>query len=169
VQGFGYTLGVYQRVVKSQNSAYEQVFAYQWFTRSLQAQVAKRPKDRALEGDAAALSTYSFRPLLGQQGVKTLIRWELQNTAGELTLSYVEADTNFVVQRWSQAIGTFEYLNDNNKWQTLWPIEQSEESPLPQAVRLVVNVGGDTLNYVVKVETRKVAHVTLEESVYGRE
>jgi general secretion pathway protein J len=61
VQGFGYTLGLYQRVVKSQNSAYQEVFAYRWFSSSLQTQVAMRPKDRALQGDAMQLSTFAAR------------------------------------------------------------------------------------------------------------
>jgi general secretion pathway protein J len=169
MQGFGYTLGLYQRVVGAQKVAYEQVLSYQWFTRSLQAQVAKRPKDRSLEGSNVELSTYSFRPLIGPQGLKTMIAWELQSTSEGLALRYKEHEISFIVQRWPQAIGKFEYLDDEGNWQETWPVKESAESPLPDAIRLVVSVGGDTLNYVAKVATRRVANVTLEESIYGRE
>lgn len=169
VQGFGYTLGLYQRVVKSQSAAYEQVFAYHWFSSSLQSQVAMRPKDRALEGSESQLSTYSFRPLVGGQGVKTLIHWELQVQADELLLSYTEADVSFVVFRWSNAQGRFEYMDDNGQWLQRWPLEKTESQPLPRAIRLQVATAGDNLNYVVKVETRQRALVTMDELLYGRD
>src|SRR5690606_13163034 len=86
IQGFGYTLGLYQRVVKSQNTAYQQVFTYHWLSSSLSSPVAVRPKDRGLEGDASQLSTYSYQPLLAQAGLKTLVHWELQQQAGDLLL-----------------------------------------------------------------------------------
>lgn len=169
VQGFGYTLGLYQRVVKSQNSAYQEVFVYHWFTSSLQSQVAMRPKDRALEGDALKLSTYSFQPLLAKQGLKTLIRWELQAQAGELVLVYAEGETRFPVQRWPRATGQFEFLDDKDQWLKSWPHEQTDSNPLPQAIRLLVNSGSDSFNYVVKVDTRQRAEVTSDELMYGRD
>lgn len=169
VQGFGYTLGLYQRVVKSQNSAYKEVFVYHWFTSSLQSQVAKRPDDRALEGDAVQLSTYSFQPLLAKQGLKTLIRWELQVQAGELVLGYAEGQTRFLVQRWPRATGQFEYLDDQGKWLRNWPAEKTDSNPLPNAIRLLVNSGRDSFNYVVKVETRQRAEITSDEILYGRD
>jgi general secretion pathway protein J len=169
VQGFGYTLGLYQRVVKIQNSAYQQVFAYHWFTSSLQSQVAMRPKDRALEGDASQLSTYSYRPLLSGQGLKTLIRWELQTQNGDLLLNYSEGQAYFPVQRWPAATGEFEYLTDSGNWVKVWPAENDSTSPLPKALRLRVDSLGDSLNYLVKVETRQRAEVTMEEILYGRD
>lgn len=169
VQGFGYTLGLYQRVVKSQNNAYQEVLVYHWFTSSLQSQVAMRPDDRALEGDSVQLSTYSFQPLLAKQGVKTLIRWELQVQAGELVLGYTEGQTRFPVQRWPRATGQFEYLDDQGKWLRNWPAEKTDSNPLPKAIRLLVNSGRDSFNYVVKVETRQRAEVTSDELMYGRD
>lgn len=169
VQGFGYTLGLYQRVVKSQNNAYQEAFVYHWFTSSLQSQVAMRPKDRALEGDATQLSTYSFQPLLAKQGLKTLIRWELRTQANELVLGYSEGQTHFPVQRWPQATGQFEYLDDQGRWLKNWPVEKTDTNPLPKAIRLLVNSGRDSFNYVVKVETRPRAEVTSDEVMYGRD
>ncbi len=169
VQGFGYTLGVYQRVVKNQNNAYQQVFAYDWFTSSLQAQVAMRPKDRGLEGDAHQLNTFSYQPLLAQQGLKTRIGWELVDQNGELQLSYREANNQFIVQRWVGAAGHFEYLDEKGQWVARWPLEKSELQPLPKAIRLVVNSGRETFNYVAINNTRLRAEVTAEEVMYGRD
>jgi len=169
VQGFGYTLGLYQRVVRSQNNAYQQVFTYHWLTSSLQVQVAMRPKDRGLEGDSSHLSTYSFRPLLAPQGLKTLIRWELKSNTNELVLSYVEGQIQFPVYRWPYASGQFEYLTETGQWVGRWPLEKTDSLPLPKAVRVVVNSSGESLNYVVNIETRKRAEVGMDELLYGRE
>lgn len=169
VQGFGYTLGLYQRVVKSQNNAYQEVFVYHWFTSSLQAQVAMRPGDRALEGDAIQLSTYSYQPLLAKQGLKTLIRWELQTQTDELVLGYSEGQTRFPVQRWPQATGQFEYLDEKGQWLKNWPAEKTDTNPLPKAIRLLVNSGRDSFNYVVKVDTRPSAEISSSELMYGRD
>jgi general secretion pathway protein J len=169
VQGFGYTLGVYQRVVKNQNNAYQQVFAYDWFTSSLQAQVAMRPKDRGLEGDAHQLHTFSYQPLLAQQGLKTRIGWELVDQGGELQLNYREANQQFIVQRWTGAAGRFEYLDEKGQWVMRWPMEKSDLQPLPKAIRLVVNSGRETFNYVAINNTRLRAEVTAEEVMYGRD
>lgn len=169
VQGFGYTLGVYQRVVKNQNNAYQQVFAYDWFTSSLQAQVAMRPKDRGLEGDAHQLNTFSYQPLLAQQGLKTRIGWELVDQGGELQLHYREANQQFIVQRWVDAAGQFEYLDEKGQWVARWPQEKSDLQPLPRAIRLVVNSGRETFNYVVINNTRLRAEVTMDEVIYGRD
>lgn len=169
VQGFGYTLGLYQRVVKSQNNAYQQVFAYHWLNSSLSSPVAMRPKDRALEGDARYVSTYTYQPLLAKQGLKTLIQWELAENAGQLTLSYREGNSHFPVYQWPDAAGQFEYLDDQGQWVNRWPIQKSDTLPLPKAMRILVTSGRDSLNYVVKVDTRLRAEVTSDEVMYGRD
>ncbi len=169
VQGFGYTLGVYQRVVKSQSNAYQQVFAYRWFTTSLQSQVAMRPKDRGLQGDARQLTTYSLQPLLAPQGLKTLIGWYLHEEAGVLRLQYREANQEFEIQRWQGASGHFEYLDEQGRWVQHWPLEKSELEPLPKAIRAVVVSGSDVLNYVAVNTTRLRAELPMDEFTYGRD
>ena len=169
VQGFGYTLGLYQRVVKSQSSAYQQVFAYHWLNSSLSAPVAMRPKDRALEGDTQQVTTYTYQPLLAQQGLKTLIQWELEEKAGQLGLFYREGQTRFPVYQWLDAAGQFEYLDEQNQWVKRWPQQKSDTMPLPQAIRILVTSGRDSFNYVVKVKTRLRAEVTSDEILYGRD
>lgn len=169
VQGFGYTLGVYQRVVNKQSNAYQQAFAYRWFTSSLQTPIAMRPKDRGLEGDSRQLSTYSYQPLLAQQGLKTLIVWELLDNGGELQLSYREAGQQFPVQRWPGASGHFEYLSEQGQWLPRWPEEKREMQPLPKAVRLVVSRGDEVFNYVAVNTMRLRAEVTMDEVMYGRD
>lgn len=169
VQGFGYTLGVYQRVVKSQNNAYQQVFAYRWFTTSLQSQVAMRPKDRGLEGDARQLTTYSLQPLLAPQGLKTRIGWHLHEEAGVLRLQYREANQELEIQRWPGASGYFEYMDEQGRWVQHWPLEKSELEPLPKAIRAVVVSGSDVLNYVAVNSTRSRAELPMDEFIYGRD
>lgn len=170
MQGFGYALGVYQRVVKTQNNAYQQAFFYRWFSESLQVQIAKRPGDRALKGTSSALSTHSFRPLLGGQGVKTLVQWELQLAPDGVALIYLESGKSFTVYQWPNATAKFEYLNDLGTWVDKWPVDKSEAEPLPKALRILVNTSTqETLNYVVKVETRLRAEVTMEEILYDRD
>lgn len=169
VQGFGYTLGVYQRVVKNQNNAYQQVFAYHWFTSSLQVQVAMRPKDRGLEGDTRQLTTYTYQPLLARQGLKTRIGWEIIENGSELQLGYREGNQQFITQRWLNSSGYFEYLNEQGQWIQRWPLEKSDSQPLPKAIRLVVNSGGETFNYVAVTTTRRRAEVSMDEYTFGRE
>jgi general secretion pathway protein J len=169
IQGFGYTLGLYQRVVKSQNTAYQQVFTYHWLSSSLSSPVAVRPKDRGLEGDASQLSTYSYQPLLAQAGLKTLVQWELQHQGGELWLSYKEGQIRFPVYQWTNATGRFEYLDEQGQWVNLWPMQKSDNLPLPKAVRILVTSGRDSFNYVVMTGTRLRAEVTSDEVLYGRD
>lgn len=169
VQGFGYTLGLYQRVVSSQNSAYQQVFTYQWFKSSLGAQVAMRPKGRGLEGSSQQLSSYSFQPLLAQAGVKTLIHWELTEVQGRLQLNYRESDSYFTVYEWPDASGRFEYLDDQGRWTDHWPTQKAELQPLPKTIRLVINSGSESFNYVAVTRTRLRAEVGFDEILYGRD
>ncbi len=169
VQGFGYTLGLYQRVVKSQNNAYQQVFAYHWLNSSLSAPVAMRPKDRALEGDARRVATYTYQPLLAKQGLKTLVQWELAENNGQLTLSYREGSSYFPVYQWLDARGQFEYMDEQGQWVNRWPIQKSDNLPLPKAMRILITSGRDSFNYVVKVDTRLRAEVTSDEVMYGRD
>jgi general secretion pathway protein J len=162
MQGFGYAMGIYQRVVQRQYSAYSETMMYQWMESTLGAQIAARPKDRGLEGDQNQVSTYSFRPLVASPGLKTLVNWQLESTGGQL------GQTSFVVRSWPSAAGEFEYLADDGSWHSQWPVEKTTAPALPEAVRLVIRLGSDQLNYVVAVETRKRPEVTMEEAQYGR-
>ncbi len=169
VQGFGYSLGLYQRVVNTQNASYKQVFTYQWFRTSLGAQVAMRPDDRGLEGDARQLSTYSYQPLLARQGLKSLIHWELTQAPGELQLAYYEGEDYITVYSWPEASGYFEYLDEQGQWFDQWPVRVEDVTPLPQAVRLVVNSDRESLNYVAVTRTRLRANINPDELLYGRD
>lgn len=169
VQGFGYSLGMYQRVVNTQNSTYKQVFIYQWFKTSLGSQVAMRPKDRGLVGDAQQLSTYSYQPLLAREGMKTLIYWDLVQAQGQLQLNYREGDSTFNVHTWPNASGKFEYLNEQGLWSDQWPDQVQELQPLPQATRLVVSIGEERFNYVAVTRTRLRAWVNPDELLHGRD
>src|SRR5689334_19651010 len=77
MQGFGFSMGMYQRVVRVQKNAYSEVFAYNWLRSTLGSQVAMRPKDRGLEGTINSLSTYTYDPLVEQSGLKTRVEWQL--------------------------------------------------------------------------------------------
>lgn len=168
VQGFGYSMGLYQRVIKTQRSAYNEVLAYNWLRTSLSTQVAARPKDRGLEGNAADLSTYTYQPLLAQQGVKTRIRWQLVNDGGDVVLNYAEGNQGFNVYRWTESSAQFEYLDDKDKWIDHWPPEKAELPALPRALRVQVTSGKESRNYVVANKTRVRPIVTMDELLYGR-
>lgn len=169
VQGFGYSLGLYQRVVNAQNTSYKQVFAYQWFKSSLGSQVAMRLDDRGLEGDTQQLSTYTYQPLLGRPGIKRLIHWELTQTQGLLQLNYREGDSYFTVYSWPEASGQFEYLGEQGRWSGQWPTQVLDIQPLPQAIRLVVNTDSESFNYVAVTRTRLRANVNPDELLHGRD
>ena len=168
VQGFGYSMGVYQRVVKTQKSAYNEVLAYSWLCSTLSMQVAVRPKDRGLEGNNIELTTYSYQPLLSQLNVKTLIGWQLVNTEHDVVLRYREATNDMEIYRWKDALAQFEYLSEQNQCEKNWPIEKEEMPSLPKAVRIVVKSGSDVHNYVVANNTRLKAFVSMDELLYGR-
>lgn len=168
VQGFGYSMGLYQRVIKTQRSAYNEVLAYNWLRSSLSTQVAARPKDRGLEGNLADLSTYTYQPLLAQQGVKTRIRWQLVSDGVDVVLNYTEGNQSFSVYRWPEATAQFEYIDDKGQWLNHWPPEKSELPALPRALRVQVTSGKESHNYVVANKTRVRPVVTMDELLYGR-
>jgi len=168
MQGFGYSMGLYQRVVKSQKSAYSEVLAYGWLRSTLAAQVAARPKDLGLEGENNGLSTYTYEPLLDQSGLKTRIQWQVVQEGNIASLSYREGDTEFAVYRWPESSGQFEYLDEKGVWHKQWPAEKADTPPLPVSIRLLVSTGSEVRNYVVNIVTRKRAEVTMDEVLYGR-
>jgi general secretion pathway protein J len=168
VQGFGYSMGIYQRVIKTQRSAYNEVLAYNWLRSSLSTQIPARPKDRGLEGNAVDLSTYTYQPLLAQQGVKTRIRWQLVSDGSDVTLNYAEGNQSFSVFRWPESSAQFEYLDLSGKWLNHWPPEKTDIPPLPRALRLQITSGNESHNYVVVNKTRMRPIVTMEEMLYGR-
>lgn len=169
VQGFGYSLGLYQRVVKTQSNAYQHAFAYRWFTTTIQSQVAMRPKDRGLEGNQYQFSTYTYSPLVGVSGLKTRIVWELETKGDNLVLGYREGTQHFTVNTWVGAKGQFQYMDMEKNWLDLWVPLKDEPTALPNAIRLQVYQGDELLNFVVTTETRVRAIITAEEKVYGRE
>lgn len=168
MQGFGYSMGLYQRVVKSQKSAYNEVLAYGWLRSTLSAQVAARPKDRGLEGGISELSTYSYQPLVDQTGLKTRIQWQLEQDGDTVSLAYREGDVSFPVYRWPDSRGQFEYLDEKGQWHKQWPAEKADTLPLPVSIRLLITTGNEVRNYVVSIATRKRAEVTMDEALYGR-
>lgn len=168
MQGFGYSMGMYQRVIRTQKNAYSEVLAYNWLRSTLGSQVAARPKDRGLEGSADSLSTYTFEPLLDQPGLKTRVNWRLLQSGTEVSLEYREGNTTFVVYRWPDSRGQFEYLDAKGQWINHWPAEKSDSPPLPESVRVLIATGKETRNYVAQVATRKRPEVTMDEVLYGR-
>ncbi len=168
MQGFGYSMGLYQRVVRVQKSAYEEVLVYGWLRSTLGSQVAVRPKDRGLEGSLDALSTYTYEPLVESSGLKTRVSWRLLQASDAVTLEYREGDRLFTAYRWPDSTGQFEYLDDKGQWINQWPAEKSDLPPLPQSVRLLISTGKEVRNYVVTVSTRKRAEITMDEVLYGR-
>lgn len=168
MQGFGFSMGMYQRVVRVQKNAYSEVLTYNWLRSTLGAQVAARPKDRGLEGGINSLSTYSYEPLVEQNGLKTRIEWHLVPAATGVSLEYREGNNLFSVYRWPDSTAQFEYQDERGQWVNRWPLEKSEAPPLPEAVRVVISSGGEVRNYVVKVATRKRAEITMDEALYGR-
>jgi general secretion pathway protein J len=168
MQGFGFSMGMYQRVVRVQKNAYSEVLAYNWLRSTLGSQVAMRPKDRGLEGGINSLSTFTYEPLVEQSGLKTRIEWQLLQSGDALALQYLEGTKLFTVYRWPESTGQFEYQDEKGQWINRWPPEKSDLPPLPQAVRIIVNSGKEARNYVVKVATRKRSEVTMDEVLYGR-
>lgn len=169
MQGFGYSLGLYQRVVKNQANAYQQAFAYRWFTSTLQSQVAMRLNDRGLEGNQYQFSTYTYAPLVGEAGLKTRIAWELEVNGANLVLGYREGVQQFTVNTWVGATGQFQYMDIEKNWRDLWAPLKDEPSALPSAIRLQISQGDELLNFVVTTETRQRAIITADEKMYGRE
>lgn len=168
MQGFGYSMGLYQRVVKSQKSAYNEVLAYSWLCTTLSAQVAARPKDHGLEGGINEVSTYTYQPLVDQAGLKTRIQWQLAHDGDAVNLAYREGDKSFSVYRWPDSSGQFEYLDEKGQWHKHWPAEKADTPPLPVSIRLLITTGNEVRNYVVSMATRKRAEVTMDEVLYGR-
>jgi general secretion pathway protein J len=167
IQGFGYSLGVYQRVQHSQKTAYTEVLAYDWLRTTLGAAVAARPKDHGLEGSSQVVSSYSYQPLIDPLGLKTLIVWRLQQEGDDVNLEYQENQSLWPVYHWPNAHGSLEYLDTKGQWHSQWPVEKSDLPALPEAVRLLISSGAEVRNYVVVINTRKRSEVTMDEALYG--
>jgi general secretion pathway protein J len=168
MQGFGYSLGLYQRVVTTQKNAYTEVLAYNWLRTTLGSSVAARPKDVGLEGGALEVSTYTYQPLVEQMGLKTRISWRLVQDSESLRLEYREGKASFDVYQWPLATGRLEYMDAKKQWHGIWPAEKTDAPSLPNAIRIQVNSGQDIRNYVVSISTRKRPEVTMDEVLYGR-
>ncbi len=168
MQGFGYSMGLYQRVQATQKNAYSEVLAYNWLRETLSQQVAARPGSHGLDGQRQELTTYSFQPLVQQPGTRALINWQVLQEPGALQLQYEEAGQQFLVYEWPESTGEFEYLDVKGNWHPVWPVEKADPPHLPEAVRLQVHTGSETRNYVVVVATRKQSEVTMDEVLYGR-
>jgi general secretion pathway protein J len=163
VQGFGYSLGMYQRVVNKQKNAYTEVLAYNWLRSTLGASVAARPKDQGLEGNTAEVATYTYQPLIEPMGLKTRVVWVLVQDAEKLSLEYREGNAQFSVYSWPAATGQWEYMDDKNQWHTQWPLIKEDLPPLPHAIRLQVLMQQDVFNYVVSINLRKTAKIEMDE------
>ena len=168
MQGFGYSLGLYQRVVRTQKNAYTEVLAYNWLRSTLSAQIAARPKDRGLEGEATKLSTYTYQPLVEHEGLKTRIQWQLTQDGDAVSLVYSEGSILFTAYRWPESSGQFEYSDEKGNWYKRWPVEKADIAPLPTSIRVLIRTGSEARNYVVSITTRKRAEVTMDEILYGR-
>jgi len=168
MQGFGYSMGLYQRVQTTQKNAYSEVLAYNWLRETLSQQVAARPGGHGLDGQRQELTTYSFQPLVQPPGARALINWQVLQEPGALRLQYEEAGQQFLVYEWPESTGEFEYLDVKGNWHPVWPVEKTDPPHLPEAVRLQVHTGSETRNYVVVVATRKQSEVTMDEVLYGR-
>ena len=163
MQGFGYSLGLYQRVVTTQKNAYSEVLAYNWLRSTLGVSVAARPRDLGLEGNAFEVTTYSYQPLVEPAGVKTRINWRLIQDSDKLRLEYREGSTNFSVYSWPAATGYWEFMDEKQQWHSKWPLEKSVLTPLPSAVKIQVTTGSDIKNYVVAIKTRKRPEIRMDE------
>lgn len=169
MQGFGYSMGVYQRVVSQQRQAYTVVMAERWFQSTLSSQVAARPKDQGLIGSNAELTTYSFMPLIEETGLKTRIGWRLSQSKDELILAYQENQVSLTVHRWPESTGRIEYLDtETGRWIDHWPTKNPDAPSLPKAIRLVILSGSDTRNWLVVNSTRLRPEISMDEMLYGR-
>lgn len=166
MQGFGYSLGMYQRVVKLQHNAYTDVLVYSWLRSTLGASVAARPKNKGLEGNTVEVVTETYQPLVAVQGLRTKVVWMLVQGSESLRLEYREGNTTFNVHSWPQATGRWEYMDDKKGWHNKWPLSANELPSLPNAIRLQVFKQQEEFNYVVIVSGRKTAEVTAEEAMH---
>ena len=168
MQGFGYSLGMYQRVVKLQNDVYTDVLAYNWLRSTLGASVAARPKNKGLEGNAVEVVTETYQPLVAVQGLKTRVVWTLVQDPESLRLEYREGSAIFTVYSWPQASGRWEYMDDKKSWHSKWPLAETELPSLPNAIRLQVFKQQEEFNYVVIINGRKTVEVTMGEAMNVR-
>lgn len=175
MQGFTYSMGVYQRVVVSQKNAYSEAMAAEWFRSAMSTQVAARQNEKGLIGNDAELTTATYNPLLGEAGVRARIGWKLAQDGNRLSLIYIEMNQELVVQSWIGANGKFEYLDKKGKWTSYWPPIPATElavnrvNPLlPVAVRILIRNGQEIRYTLATVETRLLAEPSREEVYIGQ-
>lgn len=169
IQGFGYTLGLYQRVVQIQQSHNTETLTYHWLRSSLSSLAAPKEDIHTFKGNQLELEGYSFQALQARSGIKTKIGWKLQSQGTMLKLFYSERENSFKVYQWEDVQGGFEYRDANGSWQTHWPVNEGNPKKLPEMIRLKLLGPDGNRDYPVKIATRKTAEIFLDEVLYGRD
>jgi general secretion pathway protein J len=166
MQGFGFTMGVYQRVVQSQKDTYREILVVSWLRQTLANLVSPRESDALVKGEATQISGLTFQPLVSSDKGKTAIQWRLAAESSTSRLYYRELDQEFLVYTWQQqAEARFQYMDTHQEWHDHWPPDTATEQQIPTAVRLSV---GDQF-YTVQSANRVKAEVFIDELLYGRE
>ncbi|MEI6736878.1 MAG: type II secretion system protein [Pseudomonadota bacterium] len=188
------TSGVVQAIRVSEIGAVEttnardQSMRLQWFRETIGLTVlpANDPKQRnplpPLVGDMRSVSGISLRTQNTQSLAPTKFQFELSfdATSGETQLQLTDlaptfgrnpASSTVVLASWLGSGGRFRYLDDEDRWQDIWPPRTSfgkatdyNRSRLPKAIELQYGTAGSpTKSVVVAIQDRALPLPSMKE------
>ena len=155
VQGLGFGLALYQRVIGAEAERAKQLRAEEWFRIVNGSLVAQTTPGESLEGTTRQFTAHTMNSLIGDDSVVRPIEWDIRRGV----LRYKEADGEYLPVLIVGNDAEFEYLEESGRWRQTWPIT-NDSLDLPRAIR----VSTSNRRITAAVRARRTPNLMLEES-----
>lgn len=155
VQGLGFGLSLYHRIVDSEVERSERLRTEEWFRLTNAGLVAQKDPGESLKGDKKVFHAYSMNPLLLDRSIVLPITWDIS----EGQLRYKEGEGEFLPMRFVGYTSEFRYRDESGRWHSSWPLSD-DSLALPRAIRILAQDG----NVTASIRMRRVPNLMLEES-----
>lgn len=160
IEGIGQGLGLMRRVGADQGDLYRELMGFGWVSQLVSAAAPNAQAQDGFEGNAGRLRLHTFRPLLGPEGVESVVELELDR---EGKLLYREGDQSMTLPL-AGPVRAFAYQDATDRWYPKWP--QDDERWLPERVRIEFD-DGNTLD--IGVQTQRQPFVNNDDMLFERD
>lgn len=145
VQGAGFFLGRYETAARVGKTSASTLLQRHWFASTVEGMVPSLRATRRFEGRATAFEGTTLRPLAGQPGQPTRVRWSIDPNDAEASLVVYteEGGVTWTVLTVRKSGLSFEYADAAGRWHERWPLDVGSKQSLPRMVRLVSQTGDE--------------------------
>lgn len=145
IQGTGFFLGRYETATRVGKTSASIALQRHWFASTVGGMVPSVRATRRFEGRETAFEGTTLRPLAGQPGQPTRVRWSIDpNDAGAALVVYAEEGRlTWTVLTVRKPGLSFEYADAAGRWYARWPLDPGSKQSLPGMVRLVSHAGDE--------------------------